>query len=391
MIILLLCILIFLIIFIHVSSKSGFMPKSLFDQDQIIYKTEKGELLYGFQTIENQTYYFDEETGTMQKGFTNIDNFTYYFKKDGTMVKGLHKIKDHYYYFDEDGKQVKNQFKEISLNKRSQISYFDKEGKMVTGNYNEKIFDKNGNLLIDEEYLLNQAQSIINKYGGNVGLYFKDLRTSQSISINDTTFYPCSIIKICVMITVFDYIDQGLLDYDSCKAYLNNMIIYSDNDSYNILLSLLGNGNGIQGLQIVNAYMSKLGLQNTKLHHSLSPGNIYFSTDKRNISCPSDIGLIFDLLYQEKIISKDSCHQMLDLLKQCADHRALWQGLPSNAQFAHKSGWAYDLYLDGGIVYIPNKDYILVLFTNHIPYKTAFFKEMSNLFYTYETNLFTLE
>ena len=52
---------------------------------------------------------------------------------------------------------------------------------------------------------------------------------------------------------------------------------------------------------------------------------------------------------------------------------------------------AYDLYLDGGIVYIPDKDYILVLFTDQISNKTDFFKEMSSLFYTYETNLFTLE
>ena len=104
-------------------------------------------------------------------------------------------------------------------------------------------------------------------------MYFKDLRTQQEISINDNTFYPCSIIKVCVLVTVYNYIDQGLLEYDSCQTYLENMIIHSDNTSYNALISMLGNGNGIKGLQVVNTYMMQLGLQNTQLHHNLSPGD----------------------------------------------------------------------------------------------------------------------
>lgn len=390
-IILSLCIFVFLVSFKIASSKSGFVPKNIFKRNQIVYRTKEGDLLYGLHTIGRQTYYFDKETGVMQTGFTEIDDNTYYFKEDGTMVKGLYRIEDDYYYFDDDGKQIKNQFKKVSMNKNDQISYFDKDGKMVTNQYKEKIFNEDGQLLIDEDTLLKQAQAIINKYGGNVGLYFKDLRAQQEISINDNTFYPCSIIKVCVLVTVYNYIDQGLLEYDSCQTYLDNMIIHSDNTSYNALITMLGNGDGIKGLQVVNTYMMQLGLQNTQLHHSLSPGDIYFSDNGSNMSCPSDIGLLFDLLYQGKIISKVACDQMLNLLKQCSDQRAIWQGLPNTVEFAHKSGWAYDLYLDGGIVYIPDKDYILVLFTDQISNKTDFFKEISSLFYTYETNLFTLE
>ena len=390
-ILLLLSIVIFLVFFKVISSRYGFIPKSLFNQDQIVYKTKEGDLLYGLQTIKNQTYYFDKETGIMQIGLINIEDNTYFFREDGTMIKGLYKIKDLYYYFDEEGKQVKNQFKKITIDGQDQISYFDTDGQMVTGKYKDKIFDEKGQLLIDEDYLLTKSQAIINKYNGNVGLYFKDLRTQQEISINDTTFYPCSIIKICVLVTVYDYINQGLLDLNSCQPYLENMIINSDNTSYNALVTMLGNKNGLQGLQVVNSYMTKLGLKNTQLHHSLSPSNIHFSDNGSNISCPSDIGLLFDLLYQRKIISQDTCDQMIDLLKQCADNKAIRQGLHDSVQFAHKSGWAYDLYLDGGIVYIPNNDYILVLFTDQISNKTAFFEEISNLFYTYETNLFTLE
>ena len=59
------------------------------------------------------------------------------------------------------------------MNKNDQISYFDKDGKMVTNQYKEKIFNEDGQLLINEDTLLKQAQAIINKYGGNVGLYLK--------------------------------------------------------------------------------------------------------------------------------------------------------------------------------------------------------------------------
>ena len=60
-------------------------------------------------------------------------------------------------------KKIKNNFNNFSINEHDQISYFDKDGKMVTNQYKEKIFNEDGQLLIDEDTLLKQAQAIINK------------------------------------------------------------------------------------------------------------------------------------------------------------------------------------------------------------------------------------
>ena len=76
---------------------------------------------------------------------------------------------------------------------------------------------------------------------------------------------------------------------------------------------------------------------------------------------------------------------MISLMKRCADDQGIALGLDENCEYAHKSGWADSMYLDGGIVYAKNHPYILVLFTNEIPDKNAFFETLSTYFYSYAT------
>lgn len=235
--------------------------------------------------------------------------------------------------------------------------------------------------------VLNSVEKIHAKYGGHVGVYFKDLNSKKSIYYHNNSMYPCSIIKMCVMVTCYHYAELGKIDLETCMPYIRAMMIHSDNSSYNTLLSILGNGSGLQGAYNVNEYMQTLGLQNTKLHHGLRPGNGYFTDGANNVSCPTDIGILLEKIYMCQAASKDSCEEMLYLMAECADNRALRQGVPSNVMLSHKSGWAYDYYLDGGIVYGTNRNYILVVFTDGVQSKSGLFKEMSGYFYEYEQNI----
>lgn len=46
--------------------------------------------------------------------------------------------------------------------------------------------------------------SIINSYSGTIGIYYKNLKSGESYIYNDIDFYPCSVIKLCVLLTVYD-------------------------------------------------------------------------------------------------------------------------------------------------------------------------------------------
>ena len=92
-----------------------------------------------FKTIDNKTYYFDED-GHMTTGLKEIDGATYYFGEDGdgTMKKGWVELESDdpeeissWYYFDSNGKMIQNE-----LDKKISGSYYTfQNGKMQTGWY----------------------------------------------------------------------------------------------------------------------------------------------------------------------------------------------------------------------------------------------------------------
>lgn len=225
------------------------------------------------------------------------------------------------------------------------------------------------------------VEYILNRYDGTISVYYKNLMNNDTYTYNDMNFYPCSIIKLCVLLTVYDQANKGLINLAECQPILNNMIINSDNNAYNTLLKILGQGNGISGLSVVNTYLSSIGITRTQLHHALQPAEEYFRDGASNTACVSDIGKLFEKLYRYELFSATQSEEIISLLKQNFDSTALWRGLPSNAQFAHKLGWAYNIYIDGGIVYSPNKNYILVVFTDNVSNRSDFFYEISNYFY----------
>lgn len=219
-------------------------------------------------------------------------------------------------------------------------------------------------------------RSILSKHQGTIEIYYKNLDTNAEYVYNDANMYPCSIIKMCVLFAMYD---QDFIDIDSCRSLMEAMMISSNNDAYNELLVKLGKGSGIDGLHYVNNYLRSIGIFHTELHHSLSPSSSNFEDGKDNFTCPSDIGKMLEMVYRNELFSKKDTREIIDLLSRCADTSAIATGLPSTTTFAHKSGWADDYYLDGGIIYGKRSDYILVIFTKG---DANCFQELSSYFYS---------
>ena len=139
------------------------------DQNKTVYYDKNGHMLYGWQKLNDATYYFDTVTGEMAKGQKNINGhwynfadgkmstgFTYlkdqhktvYYDKNGHMLYGWQKLNDATYYFDTvTGEMAKGQ-KNINGH-----WYNFADGKMSTGftylkDQNKTVYyDKNGHML----------------------------------------------------------------------------------------------------------------------------------------------------------------------------------------------------------------------------------------------------
>lgn len=341
----------------------------------IIISSFIGILLYPFYC------WYGYGVNIFLNGFKIEDGVTYYYE-NGILSVGAKEIDDDYYYFASDGHMISDAL----VSKGGKFAYFDDEGKLTK----DKLIidevpiyiDDEYHLLKDIDYLESIVTAVISEYDtADFSIYFKDLSTDQTLMINGEAMYPCSIIKIGVMATVFQQIADGNLTYEECYPYLWAMITYSDNTSYNILLKKIGNGDALVGAEITNDYLGALGLTDTQIHHGLLEGEYYFTDGLSNISSAKDIGLLLELINDDLIVDQSSCLQMRQLLLACEDDTGLQSGLPQDCSYAHKSGWAYDYYHDGGII---NDDYILVVFSEGLEDHQEVMTKIARAVYEYD-------
>ena len=100
---------------------------------------------------------------------------------------------------------------------------------------------------IDVKTLDNHLQAFVTSFKGDVGIYAKNLSSGQEIAINADALFPsASMIKVPILLALFDQIEKDSLDYDSTLIWMSEVVNYppggmlsSLKDSSNISLSKL--------------------------------------------------------------------------------------------------------------------------------------------------------
>lgn len=365
-----------LVFCIWLSNQRGFVQILPFSDAIMVYVDQNGHLYHGNLEIDGKEYHFNEDSGFMTRGFVTHKTNTYYYDQKGYKLYGFQTINDHTYYFDKNGKMAKDTYVAFSKDGQLHLDYYDKNGEKTKQEVD-----------FDIEEIQSQVQKVLSKYDGDISVYFKDLRTEQSFYINPKNMYPCCMIKVPALIKIFQEIENGNIDHAAHATEIEQMITISSNTAYNNLAALLGGGNGIFGLYQINQMCIELGLENTELHHGLFPGENFFTDGGANTSNPKDIGILFEKLYKKEIISDKACQDMISILKACEDRDEIQAGLDKGIEFAHKTGAADLLYHDGGIVYLPGRDYILVIFSNEVSRMYDMMQEVSKTILNYQKSL----
>ncbi len=199
-----------------------------------------------------------------------------------------------------------------------------------------------------------QLKSLVDSFaasaGAPVGIFVKDLKTQSTASANvDKQFTSASLYKLFVANAIYKSVDTGGLRLgdtvrgtgSSIAECLNAMITVSDNTCG----VALGN---IIGWEKYNATLKNQGFSNTKFGSPI-------------LTTASDVGLLYERLYNGTLLSPNSSQHFLDLLKAQRVNNRLPQGLPAGTIFAHKTGDLEGFVHDAGIVYGPKTDYLVVM------------------------------
>lgn len=118
--------------------------------------------------------------------------------------------------------------------------------------------------------LQDELETLIAGYQGGWQVYCEDLATGASLSINNHQGYSASLIKLYVMLAVYQRIDDGALAEDArIDELLREMITVSSNEATNALVDILGSGSGEAGFEVVNAIAQEYGFKDSSINQYL--------------------------------------------------------------------------------------------------------------------------
>ena len=235
-----------------------------------------------------------------------------------------------------------------------------------------------------DKSLERQLDSLTAGFHGTVGIYVRHLPSGRSAGVNpDSVFPTASMIKVPIMIGVFDAIEHGRLDFrqqliytdsllyegddilgsfrDSTRLPLNKLtllsITTSDNTASLWLQALAGTGT------VINQWLADHGFDSTRVN-SRTPGR----EENRSRygwgqTTPREMTRLLTLIREGKAVSPSASQEMYRHLT-----RSYWTGealsvLPPWVQTASKVGAVDRSRSEVVLVNAPSGDYVFAVIT----------------------------
>jgi len=232
-----------------------------------------------------------------------------------------------------------------------------------------------------------RLEALARGFHGQVGIYVRNLRTGAAAELRaDSVFPTASMIKVPILLTLFDQVEQGKLDLDARVPYPDTlhyryvestdvagymaagdtlplselaflMLTVSDNVASLWIQALVGGG------AAVNEWLAAHGFEQTRVN-SRTPGR----EAARSIygwgqTTPREIAEALVMIRQGRAVSPRRSEEMYRLLTN-----SYWKGvalsqLPPTVQAASKQGFVDRSRSEVLLVNAPSGDYVLSVIT----------------------------
>lgn len=231
---------------------------------------------------------------------------------------------------------------------------------------------------------------------GSVGVVATDLATGESAAVNPTwTFPAASVAKVPIAMALLHLVTEGRVslqekvvyhadtDYEggagslqfelkdgdavSLDRLLERMIRVSDNIARNMIERYIGS-------DTIRQYMLDQGVQPPYY----APWPLMTAEGSDTLLRRLDAG--------KAGISPELTRLLLDHMEHTVFNDRIPAGLPPDVTVAHKVGTLENDVHDVGIVYAPDRSFILSVFTENIPYDdaTSLIARLASVMYGYE-------
>jgi beta-lactamase class A len=229
-------------------------------------------------------------------------------------------------------------------------------------------------------------ENLLVGFKGQAGVYVKNLKTNKIAAINaDSVFPTASMVKVPILIALFDKIEKKELDYHQKLVYRDSLlyegedILGSFKDSQSIELSkvimlMLTTSDNTASLWLqqiagtgtrINQILDSLGIKDTRVN-SRTPGRErYRSLYGWGQTTPREMTILFEKLYNGQFYNTSASEKMLRLLGRNAwDEEALSQ-IPPYIFTASKNGAVNQSRSETILVMAPTGPYVFSIITKN--------------------------
>ncbi len=232
--------------------------------------------------------------------------------------------------------------------------------------------------------LKSEIEKITNSHDGVMGVAIKDLISGEEILLNEQLTFPTgSSIKIPILIELYRQAAEGKYqlseqrwverkdktggsgviqhfgDHTSSLSLRDLgvlMIALSDNTATNMLIDQVGMAN-------VNRTLDELGLKQIRLRRKMIDQAASARGDE-NTATPREAMLLMEKLYRGEVVNRTLSDQVLEILK-LRKQSPIPRLLPPAVEIANKPGGIEGAACDWGLVYVPNRPYVIAVMSNY--------------------------
>ncbi len=237
-------------------------------------------------------------------------------------------------------------------------------------------------MLPEFEKMSAELEKAARAYPARVAIIVRDLGRGWTYAYHPDDLFPsASLIKVPVMVGVFDKIHNGRLSLHSklklrrstrmggsgrikwrrdgtrftVRQLLEQMMQRSDNTAMLLLIDEVGMG-------YLQNFFPTMGLVYTEIYPEglrLTSGRVRYE----NYTTAREMTGIFEKAYRGQLVNSFASELMLDIMKGKKGKTRLAKKLPVGWEIAHKTGLLRRSCHDAGVVYSPNGDFVITVLT----------------------------
>lgn len=231
-----------------------------------------------------------------------------------------------------------------------------------------------------------KLDALVADFKGDVGIYVRALSTGEEIAINaDTVFPTASLIKVPILLKVFDSIEKGELDYhqklvyrdsllypgedilgafrDSAEIALSKaamlMITTSDNTASLWLQDLCGTGTAI------NEWLEQQGYAHTRVNSRTEGRRSDWEKYGWGQTTPREMAELLVMIRENRAVSPAASESMYRILSRIYWNEEALSQIPPYVQAASKQGAVNQSRSEVVLVNAPSGDYVFTVITKN--------------------------